>query len=152
MSSKELCITEIVCDNCGSEVRKSRITHKALLPRKIVDFCNEDCFIEYVDLLKKYIENFSMDDFVLKDFVPTFLREKELRMFTRKGFAGIKFKYAKISEQAEKVIGQAYGVDQLEILMLTVRECKGGYEILEAKVLDEDSPEAFFEILRNGIN
>ena len=153
MSSKQTLVTEFVCDYCNEDVEKKRISHIGLVPKRIIDFCDEECFHSYVIRLKSNLDNFKMEDSVFKDGkeLSKLGQRKELRMFTRKEFAKIRFKYMNIAEQVSEVVDIEKGED-LDILALTVRECKGGYEILEAKVFDEDSPEAFFEILRNGIN
>lgn len=73
----------------------------------------------------------------------------EIRMFTRKEFVRVRHKYTGMSQQAKQIIDQQ-DVDELDILVLTVTDGMGGYEILEASVLNEDNPDAFFELLKHG--
>ena len=70
-----------------------------------------------------------------------------LKLISKKDFEMVKSKYKFESEEAEKIVGQATDKDALALKITT----GSGLKILGAKILNENTPELFAELMSKGV-
>ena len=70
-----------------------------------------------------------------------------LKLISKKDFEMVKSKYKFESEDAEKIVGQATEKDALALKVTT----GSGLKILGAKILNENTPDFFAELMSKGV-